>query len=293
MNFKEQMTEYIELINKQLEEYVPEKNNLQNSIYEAMRYSLLAGGKRIRPVLSLGVCDMLGGKIQEALPFACAIECIHTYSLIHDDLPCMDNDDLRRGRPTNHKVFGEATALLAGDSLLNLAFEIMSSAGIKSEKTVEIIRNVSNLSGTEGMIGGQVVDLLYEKSNDATQEVLEYIHKHKTGALILAATLIGAICGEATETEREKIVEFAQNLGLAFQIKDDILDFIGDEELLGKPVGSDEENNKTTFVTLMGLEKAKDALERTTMAAKAALDIFGERKSFLCDLSDFLLERNF
>ena len=251
MNFKEQMTEYIELVNKQLEEYVPKKNNLQNSIYEAMRYSLLAGGKRIRPVLSLGVCDMLGGDIREALPFACALECIHTYSLIHDDLPCMDNDDLRRGRPTNHKVFGEATALLAGDSLLNLAFEIMSSAGIESGKTVEIIKTVSNLSGTEGMIGGQVVDLLYEESNDATQEVLEYIHKHNTGALILAATLIGAICGEATEREREKIVEFAQNLGLAFQIKDDILDFIGDEELLGKPVGSDEENNKTTLFSVI------------------------------------------
>ncbi len=293
MNFKEQMTEYISLVNKQLEEYVPKKNNLQNSIYEAMRYSLLAGGKRIRPVLSLGVCDMLGGKIQEALPFACALECIHTYSLIHDDLPCMDNDDLRRGKPTNHKVFGESTALLAGDSLLNLAFEIMSSAGIKSEKTVEIIKNVSNLSGTEGMIGGQVVDLLYEESNDATQEVLEYIHKHKTGALILAATLIGAICGDATDIEKEKIVEFAENLGLAFQIKDDILDFIGDESLLGKPVGSDKENNKTTFVTLMGIEKATEVLNRTTLAAKAALDMFSERNSFLCALSDFLLERNF
>ena len=169
----------------------------------------------------------------------------------------------------------------------------MSSAGIESGKTVEIIKTVSNLSGTEGMIGGQVVDLLYEEKSDATQEVLEYIHTHKTGALILAATLISAICADATETEREKIVEFAQNLGLAFQIKDDILDFIGDEELLGKPVGSDEENNKTTFVTLMGLEKAKDALERTTMAAKAALDIFGDKNSFLCSLADFLLERNF
>lgn len=293
MNFNEQMTEYISLINEKLNEYVPEKNNLQNSIYEAMRYSILAGGKRIRPVLSLGVCQMLGGDIKDAVPFACAIECIHTYSLIHDDLPCMDNDDLRRGRPTNHKVFGEATALLAGDSLLNLAFEIMSSANYDSEKIVKIIKTVSNLSGTEGMIGGQVVDLLYEETNDANIEILEYIHKHKTGALICASALIGAICGDATDTEKERIIEFSSNLGLAFQIKDDILDFIGDESLLGKPIGSDRENNKTTFVTLMGIDKATEVLNRTTLASKAALDIFGERNSFLCDLSDFLLERNF
>ncbi len=292
MEFNKQFAEYIDLTNVCLEKLVPCKDNYQKTIYEAMRYSLMAGGKRIRPVLSIGVCQMLGGDINKALPFACALECIHTYSLIHDDLPCMDNDDLRRGKPTCHKAFDESTALLAGDALLNRAFEIMAEANASPEVTVGVMREVAHLSGTEGMIGGQVVDLDSE-GEKIDKEKLGYIHEHKTGALIKAATMIGAICANATETEKEKILEYAENLGLAFQIKDDILDYIGDEKLLGKPTGSDEENHKNTFVTLMGIDEATLELERTTTAAKAALDIFGDKNRFLIELADFLLERNY
>ena len=253
----------------------------------------MAGGKRIRPVLAMSVCEMLGGNVEKALPYACALECIHTYSLIHDDLPCMDNDDMRRGKPTCHKAFDEATALLAGDALLNRAFEIMSTYGTDNDCTVEVIKYVSNNSGTEGMIGGQVVDLMCEGDGNVSEETLRYIHRNKTGALISAAAMIGAICGNATDEEKVKILEFSDNLGLAFQIKDDILDFVGDDELLGKPTGSDEENDKTTFVTLMGIEKAEEELQRTTKAAKAALEVFGAENEFLCSLADFLLKRNF
>ena len=236
---------------------------------------------------------MLGGDINDAISYACGLECIHTYSLIHDDLPCMDNDDMRRGKPTCHKEFSEATALLAGDALLNRAFEIMSDPENNPITATKIIREVSRLSGTEGMIGGQVVDLMCEGDENVSEETLNYIHSHKTGGLIKAAAIIGAVCGNANIEETEKILDFSENLGLAFQIKDDILDFVGDEDLLGKPVGSDKKNKKTTFVTLMGIEKATDVLERTTEAAKAALSIFGDKNRFLCSLADFLLERNF
>lgn len=292
MEFTKQMEEYIALTNRRLYELVPLKDNLQKSIYEAMRYSLFAGGKRIRPVLALGTCEMLGGDIKTALDFACALECIHTYSLIHDDLPCMDNDDLRRGKPTCHKAFDEATALLAGDALLNLAFEIMSNAKAPTHVIVEIIRAVSYLSGTEGMIGGQVVDLRNENNPTAGEEVLIYTHNRKTGALIKAAALIGAVCAGEAE-EKAKILDFAENLGLAFQIKDDILDFEGDETLLGKPTGSDEENQKNTFVTVFGLDGAKERLAASTAAAKAALSGFGEKASFLNSLTDFLTYREY
>lgn len=292
MEFDKKLMWYIDLANNKLDELVPQKENYQKIIYEAMRYSLFAGGKRIRPVIALSVCEMLGGKADDALSFACALECIHTYSLIHDDLPCMDNDDLRRGRPTCHKVFGEANALLAGDALLNRAFEIISSANADTAIIRDIMKEVSYHSGTEGMIGGQVVDLESEGKTVISEETIKYIHEHKTGALIKAAALIGAICGNATEGEKEKVLDYAQNLGLAFQIKDDILDFTGDVNLLGKPIGSDKENNKSTFVTIAGLDAAEDMLKRTTMAAKAALSDFGERNSFLISLADYLLERN-
>lgn len=293
MEFKEQLSAYIDMTNAELERLVPSCENLQKSIYEAMRYSLFAGGKRIRPVIAMGVCSMLGGKAEKALDFACALECIHTYSLIHDDLPCMDNDDLRRGKPTCHKVFGEANALLAGDALLNKAFEIMAFSDMPSDIIVEVIKNISLRSGTEGMIGGQVVDLESEGNTEVSECVLQYIHENKTGALIDAAAQIGAICGGADSEERESIASFAKNLGLAFQIKDDILDYIGDEEVLGKPIGSDKENQKSTFVTLLGIENAQTELVRTTKAAKAALERFGAKNSFLISLADFLLERNY
>lgn len=292
MEFDKQLISYIDLINEKLDEFIPCEENYQKEIYEAMKYSLLAGGKRIRPILAMGVCEMLGGNADDVLPFACAIECIHTYSLIHDDLPCMDNDDLRRGRPTCHKAFDEATALLAGDALLNRAFEIMANAAAEPNIIVDIIKTVSALSGDGGMIGGQVVDLDCEGKKIDYDKLL-YIHKHKTGDLIKAAALVGAICMKATQTEKDQIAAYAENLGLAFQIKDDILDNIGDEKLLGKPTGSDEENEKSTFVSLMGIEKAEEELLRTTTAAKAALNIFGDKNRFLISLADYLLERNY
>ncbi len=292
MEFNRQFTEYIDLTNEYLERLVPQKENYQSTVYKAMRYSLFAGGKRIRPVLALGICNMLGGKTEDVLPFACALECIHTYSLIHDDLPCMDNDDFRRGKPTCHKQFGESTALLAGDALLNRAFEIAANTAALPDITLEVIKVLSHCSGTEGMIGGQIVDLDSE-GKKIDKDKLLYIHRHKTGALIEASAMIGAICGNAAEEEKEGIKCYAKNLGLAFQIKDDILDYTGDDKLLGKPTGSDKENHKNTFVTLMGIENAEAELKRTTMASKAALDIFGDKNRFLLDLADFLLERNY
>lgn len=293
MDFEKQTEKYISLINARLSELVPKKNNKQSEIYDAMRYSLMAGGKRIRPIISLGVCEMLGGDARSVLNFACALECIHTYSLIHDDLPCMDNDDLRRGRPTCHKAFSEDTALLAGDSLLNRAFEIMAEADSPPKTVVEIICTVSYYSGTEGMIGGQVVDLKNEGAKNLTEDDLIYTHKRKTGALITAASMIGAICAGASEKQKKKIADFSENLGLAFQIKDDILDFTGDEKVLGKPTGSDEENHKNTFVTVLGIDEAEKRLENATAKAKSAIAEFGEKGEFLNALADFLLRRNY
>lgn len=293
MDFEAKMKEYADLVNRRLDEYVPQKDNLQKEVYEAMRYSIFAGGKRIRPIIAMGVCEMLGGELSAVIPYACGIECIHTYSLIHDDLPCMDNDDMRRGKPTCHKAFGEANALLAGDALLNRAFEIMSFYGENAEITAEVIKCVSVNSGTEGMIGGQVVDLLCENTENVSYETLGYIHRRKTGALIIASALAGAICANADEKTMKCVESFAENLGLAFQIKDDILDVCGNEKVLGKPTGSDEENHKTTFVTLIGIDRAKEELKRTTSAAKAALSTFGAENEFLCSLADFLLKRDF
>ena len=293
MDFEKQIEKYISLVNTRLLELVPKKNNKQSEIYDAMLYSLMAGGKRIRPILSLGVCEMLGTDASAALDFACALECIHTYSLIHDDLPCMDNDDLRRGKPTCHKAFSEDTALLAGDSLLNRAFEIMAAADSPPQTVVEVIKTVSFYSGTEGMIGGQVVDLKNEGVENLTEDELVYTHERKTGALITAASMIGAICAGASDEQKKKIMDFSENLGLAFQIKDDILDFSGDEKLLGKPTGSDEQNHKNTFVTVLGTKEATKRLENTTAKAKSALASFGEKSEFLNALADFLLKRNY
>lgn len=295
MEFKKQLDEYINKINTELEKLFKDAQCLQRPVYDAMRYSIMAGGKRLRPVLCLAVCDMLGGCIDDALRFGVAIEHIHTYSLIHDDLPCMDNDDLRRGMPTCHKKFGEATALLAGDGLLTGAFEYLSDLnGYKSASPETVIKAISQISaaaGCEGMIGGQVVDLECEGKEDVELDTLNYLHYRKTGALIRVSAVSGAFAANTTDEDIEAIADFAEKLGLAFQIKDDILDCTGDESVLGKPIGSDAENGKTTYVTILGLENARKKADEITNDAVKILDRFGEKADFVKELALNLLDR--
>lgn len=292
MNFEEKFNEYCCVINKRLEEVFIFEDCPQKEVFDAMKYSIKAGGKRIRPVLTLATAHMLGGNVEAALRFGVAIECIHTYSLIHDDLPCMDNDDMRRGIPTCHKRFGESTALLAGDGLLNFAFEYMSAADeISPAQTLRIISEISKCSGTWGMIGGQIVDLANEGRTDVREELLTYMHSLKTGALIRAAVISGGLCSDADENELQALTRFADCLGLAFQIQDDILDCIGDSQVLGKPVGSDQQNDKTTYVTLLGIDGAKRKAEALTQAALDSLDMFNEAGEFLRSLALWLMGR--
>ena len=293
MDIKSILCENADIVNARLESYTSHSNNLQKSIYEAMNYSLFAGGKRLRPIIMLEVCKMLGGEIEQVMPFACAIEMIHTYSLIHDDLPAMDNDDLRRGKPTSHKVFGEATAILAGDALLNKAFEIISSSEFKNIKNaLRSLSVLSTASGTEGMIGGQVIDIESE-GKKIEYETLLTLHSLKTGALISAAGKIGAIMAGANEEEISAVDKYCKNLGIAFQIQDDLLDVLGDEQLLGKPIGSDSENEKTTFVTLFGADGAEKKVFEYTDKAISALNMFGESARFLRELAQYLTKRSY
>lgn len=285
MNFKEKMAVYTDKINSTLERVIKENDEIT---YRSMAYSLLAGGKRIRPVLVMACCEALDGDMELALKYACAIEMIHTYSLIHDDLPCMDNDSLRRGRPTNHMVYGEAQALLAGDGLLNLAAEYISGAEPhNAEKDIKAVSHLFGASGAMGMIGGQADDIFAE-THDATKELVEKIHHRKTGALIRAAGELGAIAAGA---EADIFRAYTVHLGLAFQIRDDILDVESSAEELGKS-NSDTDNNKATFVSIYGLEEAKARLEKATEAALAALEPLGEKGWFLRELADYLLKRN-
>ena len=266
---------------------------LQQQVYDAMAYSLLAGGKRIRPVLVLAFADLLEVSHEDAMPFAVALEMIHTYSLIHDDLPAMDNDDLRRGKPTNHKVYGEAIAILAGDGLLNRAFE-MVGAYLEQKPFVEGISAMnllSKASGCRGMIAGQVVDMEGETRTLSGDELL-YMHENKTGALIEAACLMPfALAGLTGTEEFENIRQFAREVGLAFQMKDDILDVESSTEVLGKPVGSDADQGKTTFVTMYGVERCKEEMTAYTERAKKRLTIYGEKAMFLQWLIEYLLLR--
>lgn len=265
------------------------KNDPQRQLYEAMRYSLLAGGKRIRPVLVLEFCRVCGGDWQKALPFAAAIEMVHTYSLIHDDLPCMDNDDYRRGRLTNHKVFGEAQAVLAGDALLTAAFDTAASAEAEPETLVRIIRILAGCAGEKGMVGGQILDIAGEGNVLSAQEV-HTIHTLKTGALITAACCMGAAAAGATEAQMQAARAYAESIGLAFQIRDDMLDVLGDAEKLGKATGMDV--NKTTFVSIYGLERCRAWITEENAKATAALEQF-EDSSFLRDLAEMLASRDF
>jgi len=284
------MKEYIKMTDNALKKYLTVQDNPQKNIYEAMAYSLFAGGKRLRPVIMLMTAKMCGKNPEICLPFACALEMIHTYSLIHDDLPSMDNDDLRRGKPTNHKVFGEAMAILAGDALLNKAFEVVSeyeSDQVPDRLVLKAISCLATASGTEGMIGGQVVDI---ESCNEDMELLKYLHSLKTGALIRAAGVVGAILSGATDEQIAAIDSFCLNLGIAFQIQDDILDAYGDEAELGKPIGSDAQNGRSTYITLCGYDKSVELAEEYTNKALDSLSIFPENTE-LTNLCKLLLSR--
>ena len=259
----------------------------QKILFEAMRYSLLAGGKRLRPVFVLDFCRMCGGDWKQAAPFAAAIEMVHTYSLIHDDLPCMDNDDYRRGRLPNHKVYGEANAVLAGDALLTAAFSYIAKAPFDAETRIRAVDVLANCAGELGMVGGQVLDMMSEERQCTEQEVID-IQSRKTGALIKAACQLGVLAGQGNDAQLEAAAKFAEHLGLAFQIRDDMLDVIGNAEELGKAVGVDTVKN--TFVQLYGLEKCDLLVHEHTKTAKASLQLFMDC-GFMLDLSDELVGR--
>ena len=290
-----QMEADIEWIERELQHCCRTKpeTNPQAKVLEAMRYSLEAGGKRIRPLLVLAFCRACGGDVQKALKPALAIEMIHTYSLIHDDLPAMDDDDYRRGRLSCHKAFDEATAILAGDALNVLPFELLSTdTTLPAETRVSLIAELANAAGAEGMIGGQVIDIANETRTDVDQNNLVNMYAHKTGALIRVACTMGCMVAGANDKMLTAATEYAQRLGLAFQIVDDILDVTGTPELLGKPIGSDAAHHKTTFVTLLGLEGAKAEASRLTEEALRQLEDIPEHQ-FLTDLTEALLNRNY
>jgi geranylgeranyl diphosphate synthase type II len=288
LDFKQELSYKTETVNRWLSTLAPKGAGRQGDIFEAVNYSVNAGGKRMRPVLALAVCEMLGGTEHNVMPFACALEYIHTYSLIHDDLPCMDDDDMRRGMPTCHIKHGEALALLAGDALLNYAFEIMSGADASAELIVEVVKIISNASGMNGMIGGQVIDI---KGTGSYDELVE-LYKMKTGALIAAAAKIGVLSsGKKDDNILNAVREYAENLGIAFQIKDDLLDVEGDEAVIGKRTGHDAKTGKKTFVYFLGISGAHEALSDYTRNAKKAIEIFGERARFLSEFADYLLSR--
>ena len=269
---------YLSMIEKALYGYLPSSDTSEGKLIDAMRYSLEAGGKRVRPMLVMEFNAVCGGNPETALPFACAVEMIHTYSLIHDDLPCMDDDDLRRGKPSNHKVFGEDTALLAGDALQTLAFEILSSektAALAGDKACrKAVNTLAKYSGCVGMAGGQMIDLVSENTH-APPEVVEELIGKKTACLLQAACELGCIAANADDDRIKAASEYGRSIGYAFQIQDDILDMTSSNEVLGKPVGSDEENNKSTIVSLLGIEQSRKLVDEYTAKAIAALGRLG------------------
>lgn len=285
--------EYISLINSQLDSFIPACTYGEPIVGDAMKYSLGIGGKRIRPVLLLEFCRVCGGEVEKALPFAAALEMIHTYSLIHDDLPCMDNDDMRRGQPSCHIRYGEEYALLAGDGLLTRAFGVIAQSEIAKENpacAVEAISVLSDLAGVEGMIGGQTVDLKNE-GRKASIETLEIMDRLKTGALIVCAAKLGCLAAGADSEKTTAAITFCEKIGHAFQIVDDILDVVGDEAELGKPIGSDGESDKSTYVSLLGLEKSREYADKLTDQAIDALEVFGEDADFLKEIAQMLVKR--
>ena len=287
------LNEYAEIINAYLEKALPQCDFGEAVVHEAMNYSLSIGGKRIRPVLVLEFCRVCGGNIEDALCLAAALEMVHTYSLIHDDLPCMDNDDMRRGMPSCHIKYGYEYALLAGDGLLTQAFGVIADSEFAKKNpalAIKAVAALSSLAGANGMIGGQVIDLKNE-NRKAGLETISKMDELKTGALIKCAALFGCIAAGADEEKIKAAEEYCNNIGLAFQIVDDILDVTGDEKNLGKPIGSDKESGKSTYYTLLGLEKAQEYADRLTDEATYALEIFGKESEFLKELAFMLAKR--
>lgn len=262
-------------------------------IYEAMLYSLLAGGKRVRPIICLATCELIGGTQEMALPTACALEMIHTMSLIHDDLPAMDNDDFRRGKPTNHKVYGDDIAILAGDGLLAYSFEYVATKteNVSPDRIVKVIANLAKAVGAKGLVGGQVLDLDSEGKTDLTADTLSFIHTHKTGALLEACVSCGAILAGASKEELQKLSIYAQNIGLAFQIIDDILDITATKEELGKTAGKDLTAQKATYPSLWGIEKSKIKADELIDEAISQLDSYGEKGEALKSIARFIVNR--
>ncbi|MEG4943813.1 geranylgeranyl diphosphate synthase CrtE [Microcoleus sp. F4-D5] len=264
------------------------------TIYEAMRYSLLAGGKRLRPILCLASCELAGGTISMAMPTACALEMIHTMSLIHDDLPAMDNDDYRRGQLTNHKVYGENIAVLAGDGLLSYAFEFVATKteNVPPQQVLQVIAHLARAVGAAGLVSGQVVDMESEGKTDVSLETLNYIHAHKTGALLEASVVCGAILAGASAADLQRLYRFAQNIGLAFQIVDDILDITATQEELGKTAGKDVQAGKVTYPSLWGIEESRRQALQLVDDAKAQLAVFGSKAIPLLAIADFITSRS-
>lgn len=295
MDQRQRLNNYIEIITKELEKYLNTTYSKNTRLIEAMKYSLMADGKRLRPVLAIASHEIFSDNSKKILPYACGIEMIHTYSLIHDDLPSMDNDDYRRGKLTNHKVFGEGVAILAGDGLLNYAFQIMLEETLKHNNMqpyVYSMKVIADAAGIHGMIGGQIVDIESE-NKDIDAKTLDYIHLNKTAALIAASMKVGAIIGDASKEDIKNMEYIGQNLGLAFQIRDDILDIIGEKTKLGKNIGSDKSQNKSTYPALYGIEYSIDKVKELTNGAHERMQRYGEKAGFLYDLSNYLVNREF
>ncbi|MDW7672462.1 MAG: polyprenyl synthetase family protein [Bacillota bacterium] len=293
MEWREQLQRYVDLINEGLSVYTDVEDPESQQVVDAMQYSLFAGGKRLRPVLALAAAEMLGADSRAALPYACALEMIHTYSLIHDDLPAMDDDDFRRGKPSSHMVYGDGMAILAGDGLLNLAYEVMMEDALTQDDPrpyLKAAREIAVAAGIYGMIGGQTADLMNE-GNAVTPDTLLYIHRHKTGALLAASLTAGAYAAGAGDAEAEALKRAGFALGLAFQIQDDLLDLEGDEEEMGKPAGSDLRNEKVTYPSLFGAEAAHDKVRELTEEALTILERFGPSSAFLQSLATYLITR--
>ena len=294
MEFKEQLKKYQTIINTELEKYLRKEECPEEVLNQSMEYSLMAGGKRLRPILVISTYKLFKDDIKKCIPYAVAIEMVHNFSLIHDDLPGIDNDDFRHGKPTNHKKFNEATAILAGDGLLNQAYIVISEDLIKSES--EELKNKLKVfnefsTAVDRMIAGEYIDTEYE-GKQITDEYLEYIHKNKTGALLKLCVRMGAILANDNEKDLEKLTKYAEKIGLAFQIKDDILSEEGNPDVTGKPVGNDKEHNKCTYVSVFGIEGAKKELEKITNEAVEILEYYGDKAEFLKQLAIYIKNRN-
>lgn len=295
MNLNVYLKEQCTRIDSALDRFLPKETELPHSVHKAMRYSIFAGGKRVRPILMLAACQAVGGETEHAVPAACAMEMIHTYSLIHDDLPAMDDDDFRRGNPTNHKVFGEAIAILAGDALLTEAFKLVSDlhlvTGCEPAGLLAVIHEIATCAGSYGMVGGQVIDMESEGTQDIDLAIVQYIHTHKTGALIKASVVSGALLGGADEMQLAAITRYGKAAGLAFQIADDVLDIEGTTEDIGKDAGSDEARGKATYPAVIGLSAAKQEAVSMMNEALDALEIFGEEADPLREIARYIVQR--